>query len=106
MTMTLTRFSVPAGTTADALRAGFQDVAPAFAEVPGLIRKVFLIAEDAREAGGSYLWETEEQARAFSEGPLRGMIREKFGVECSIEYFDAPVTVEGKGALEPAPLTD
>jgi hypothetical protein len=34
------------------------------------------------------------EARTFSEGSLRPMIREKFRVEPSIEYFDAPVIVD------------
>jgi len=35
-----------------------------------------------------------EEARAFSEGTLRPMIKEKFGAEPSIEYFEVPVVVD------------
>ena len=35
-----------------------------------------------------------EQARTFSEGKLRPMIREKYQLEPSIEYFDSPVVVD------------
>jgi len=41
----------------------------------------------------------EEHARQFSEGPLREMIRHRFGVECNIEYFHAPLVVKGTGSL-------
>ena len=30
--------------------------------------------------------------------PPGGMIRERFGVECSIRHFDTPVVVEGPAA--------
>jgi hypothetical protein len=35
-----------------------------------------------------------DEARTFSEGVLRKMIRDKFQVEPSIEYYDAPVIVD------------
>jgi hypothetical protein len=35
-----------------------------------------------------------DEARTFSEGVLRKMIRDKFQVEPSIEYYDAPVVVD------------
>jgi len=94
MTTTLTEFEVPPGTPAEAVDAAIEEVAPAFRTIPGLLRKYFLRSEDGTLTGGCYLWETREQARAFSEGPLREMIRERFGVECSIRYFDTPLVVD------------
>ena len=35
-----------------------------------------------------------EEARTFSEGVLRKMIKDKFQVEPSIEYYEAPVVVD------------
>ena len=35
---------------------------------------------------------------AFSEGPLRSMVREKFSVEPEIPYYDAPVIVKNRNA--------
>ena len=96
-TVTITRFPLPAGIPMEALQKGFEEVAPAFAQVPGLIHKAFLVSPDFRHAGGSYLWESEEQARNFSEHTLREMIRHRFGVECEIEYFHAPLVVKGTG---------
>ena len=100
-TVTITRFPLPDGISHEQLKAGFEEAGPHFARVPGLMQKAFLVSEDGGSAGGSYLWETEEQARSFSENALREMIRERFGVECEIEYFSAPVVVEGGGSIEP-----
>lgn len=94
-TVTITRFPLPEGVSLEALQQGFEEVAPAFAKTPGLISKAFLVSPDLRQAGGSYLWESEAYARDFSEHTLRGMIRHRFGSECQIEYFATPLIVEG-----------
>jgi hypothetical protein len=69
-------------------------VASHFKHPSGLLRKYFLISEDGKTGGGVYLWTSMEQARAFSEGVLRVMIGEKFHLQPSIEYYDAPVVVD------------
>ena len=94
MTTSITRFPLPTGIPTEAIKKGFLEVAPKFKHPAGLVRKYFLIAEDGKTGGGVYLWNSMEQARTFSEGVLRPMIREKFRVEPSIEYFDAPVIVD------------
>ena len=38
----VTRFQLPAGITADQIRAAFDEAAPGFRNVPGLVRKQFL----------------------------------------------------------------
>ena len=48
----------------------------------------------ARTGGGVYLWKSLRDAREFSEGTLRAMIKEAFHVEPSITYFDTPVIVD------------
>ena len=96
-TVTITRFRLPEGIPLEALQQGFDQVAPAFAQVPGLVHKAFLVSPDLRHAGGSYLWESEEHASNFSEHTWREMIRHRFGVECDVEYFHAPVVVKGNG---------
>ena len=58
------------------------------------MRKYFLISEAGKTGGGVYLWNSMEEARTFSEGVLRPMIREKFKLEASIEYFEVPVIVD------------
>jgi putative monooxygenase ydhR len=59
-------FSIPA---AD-LEAAWLGVAQPLADVPGLIWKVWLMNEERKEAGGIYLFETADAARAYVEGPI------------------------------------
>jgi hypothetical protein len=95
MITVITRFPLPVGVPAAQIRAGYEHVAPAFRNIPGLIRKQFLLSPDGRTGGGVYLWSDEAAARAFMEGKVAPMIREKFKVEPQIEYFESPVIVEG-----------
>jgi hypothetical protein len=90
----VTRFPLPAGVTAGQIRAAFEEAAPGFRNVPGLVRKQFLHSKDCRTAGGVYLWNDERAAREFMSARVAPMIREKFRVEATIEFYDSPVIVE------------
>ena len=90
----ITRFPLPAGLTADQIRAAFDETAPRFRNVPGLVRKQFLRSKDCRTAGGVYLWNDEQAARPFTNERVAPMIRKKFHVEPVIEFYDSPVIVE------------
>jgi len=94
MITVITRFSVPAKLNSNEMRGAFAQVAPAFRNVPHLLRKQFLLSSDGRTAGGVYLWEDEAAARAFMEQRVAAMIRDKFRVEPTIEFYDTPVIVE------------
>ena len=94
MNTSITRFPLPPGIPKEAVKKGFLEVAPKFKNPSGLLRKYFLISEDGKTGGGVYLWNSMEQARTFSEEVLRPMIRDKFHVEPSIEYYEAPVVVD------------
>ena len=88
------RYQLPADVTADLIRAEFEEVAPGFRNLPGLVRKQFLCSKDCRTAGGVYLWNDERAARAFMNERVAPMIREKFHVDPAIEFYDSPVIVE------------
>jgi heme-degrading monooxygenase HmoA len=90
----VTRFQLPAGVTADQIRAEFDEVAPGLRNVPGLVRKQFLHSKDCRTGGGVYLWNDERAAHAFMNQRVAPMIREKFHVEPTIEFYESPVIVE------------
>jgi hypothetical protein len=103
MITVITRFAVPASINASQMHAGFTQIAPAFRNVPGLIRKQFLLSADGHTAGGVYLWEEEESARTFMQRRVAPMIREKYQVEPTIEFYHSPVQVEnGKPQNVPA----
>ncbi|HEX4264505.1 MAG TPA: YdhR family protein [Verrucomicrobiae bacterium] len=90
----VTRFQLPPGLTVEQIRASFEEAAPNFRNVPGLVRKQFLHSQDCRTAGGVYLWNDEKSARAFMTERVAPMIRAKFHVDPIIEFYDSPVIVE------------
>ena len=94
MITSITRFQLPPGIPIETIKKGYMEVAPHFKQPSGLLRKYFLISEDGKTGGGVYLWNSMEQARTFSEGKLRPMIKDKFQLQPTIEYYDAPVVVD------------
>lgn len=50
-------------------------LAQAFADVPGLRWKIWLLNAEAGEAGGIYLFDTEAARQAFLEGPLAAQVK-------------------------------
>jgi hypothetical protein len=90
----ISRFPLPAGLTAEQIRDAFEEASHKFRNVPGLVRKQFLCSKDCRTAGGVYLWNDERAARAFISERVAPMIREKFHVDPTIEFYDSPVIVE------------
>jgi len=65
----------------------FHKISDNFRDVKGLHRKNFIWAADGW-AGGVYLWETMEAARAFYSGPWADGIRERYGMDPEIRYFE------------------
>jgi hypothetical protein len=70
-----------------ACAAHYRRIAPGFRDVPGLIRKQFIYAEDGW-AGGVYLWQTRAAAEAFYAGPWLDGIRERYGMDPQIRFFE------------------
>jgi len=50
-------------------------VAPAFADLPGLRWKTWLLDEQRNEAGGIYLFESEAALQNFVNGPLAAQVQ-------------------------------
>ena len=74
--------------------ASFRESAPKYRNLPGLIRKYYLRAEDGRTAGGVYLWESRAAAEAAYSTEWREHVAKLFGVAPEITWFDTPVIVD------------
>ena len=69
-------------------RAHFSKIAPDFLKAPGFVRKQFICAADGHTAGGVYMWETREDAERFYSGKWLTGIRERYGNDPRITYFE------------------
>ena len=59
------------------------------ANVPGLLWKIWAYDDDAQRAVSYYLFDTDEHAREWGEGPLRASLGANPGVSnISTSYFD------------------
>ena len=96
MITAIVQFKVSGDATKEQVFNNMKNVAPKFENMPGLIRKNFLFDGEQGVGGGVYTWETREAAEAvYAEGgPWREAIRNLYGVEPNITWFETPVIVD------------
>ncbi len=80
----------------EALKEIFVASVPRYQQVPGLLRKYYLLSEDGDTAGGVYLWKSREDAEALYTQEWKQMIKEKYGSEPVLSYFESPVIVDNQ----------
>jgi hypothetical protein len=94
MIVAVVRFPLdPPLSSADAA-ALFEASAPKYQNVPGLLRKHYLLGDDGRVGGGVYLWESQAAAEALYDDAWRGALEQRYGNPPTIEFYESLVTVE------------
>ncbi|HVE53922.1 MAG TPA: monooxygenase [Ramlibacter sp.] len=94
MVIAFTTFTLPSPITRDQALRIFTSTAPTYRGVQGLLRKHYVLSEDGRSVGGVYVWESRADAEAMYTPAWRAFVREKYGTEPSVTYFDSPVVVD------------
>ncbi|MEK9672905.1 MAG: YdhR family protein [Rhodospirillaceae bacterium] len=89
----IVNFDLPESVTLDEARERSQDTAPKYRSVPGLIRKHYLFSQAPHKSGGAYRFETREQAKALFNSEWLERIRQTYGSELTLTYFESPVVV-------------
>lgn len=103
MTTVVVEFALPANLSHEQVHDAFVAAAPRFQQPPGLIRKYFLQGADPAVGGGVYLWRSRAEAEAFYGDDFHQHIRERFGVEPSVRFYDTSVIVDNRtGEIEHA----
>ena len=93
MITAIVRFKLPEGTTLEEATKLFEGSAPNYRGLDGLVRKYYLYGEGAT-AGGAYLWESREAAERVYSDDWKAMMKERYGVVPTIEFFESPVIVD------------
>ena len=75
--------------------------APEYLGLPGLARKYFVLASEAR-VGGLYLWRDEASARAYFDDAWRARVVERYGRAPEITRFDV-LGVDAAPSFSPGP---
>lgn len=96
MIVTLVTFPIAGREPPDpaAQRRLFEQTAPTYREVPGLVRKYFI--GNAERAGGIYEWRSRADAEAWFTDPWRARMQANYGAPPVVEYFDAPCIVDNE----------
>ena len=87
-------FKLPAGISRQEVVQGMQEVAPRWRAEPELIRKTFIYDPAAGQAGAFYLWQSRAAAERAHDAAWRQRIRDSYGSEPEIRYFDTPLVVD------------
>ena len=94
MIAAIVQFKLSDDFSAEKARSAFVDSIPKFVRMNGLIRKYFLLAEDARTAGAVYLWSDRASAQAFFTEDWMEFISGKYGFRPAVAYYECPVVVD------------
>jgi hypothetical protein len=94
MITVFTTFALPKPITRDEARSIFLSTAPKYRGVPGLLRKTYVLSQDGLTAGGVYLWNSKAEAEALYTQSWRTFVREKYGTEPTLTWFESPVVVD------------
>ena len=94
MITAITTFALPKPITREEARSIFLSTAPKYRGVPGLYRKVYVLSQDGATVGGVYLWNSRAEAEAVYTESWRSFVREKYGTNPTVTYFDSPVVVD------------
>jgi hypothetical protein len=94
MITAITTFRLPKPVTRDEARKIFLGTAPKYQGVPGLVRKVYVLSQEGDTVGGIYLWKSRADAEAMYTESWKAFVRERYGSDPSIAYFDSPVVVD------------
>lgn len=92
---TIVTIKTPPGITRPILDAGFKQAMPVYENIPGLIRKYFIVNGDS--FGGMYLWKSRASAEAWFSDAWRAKAKATYGSEAQLTYFDAPVQIDNSG---------
>lgn len=94
MIIVVTAFALSQPISREQAREIFLGTAPKYRDVPGLFSKHYVLSEDGTIAGGVYQWESKADAQAMYTESWRSFVREKYGTEPTVTYFDCPVVVD------------
>ena len=94
MIVALTTFILPKPITREEARSIFLSTAPTYRGVKGLFRKHYVLSEDGSRAGGVYVWNSRAEAEAMYTDSWRTFVRQKYGTDPTVTYFESPVVVD------------
>lgn len=84
-------FKLPAGMTREQVVSNYEKTVAKWRANDQLVRKNYLYDGENGWGGGVYLWKTLEAAKAGHNEAWKQYIRELYGTEPQVRYFDTPM---------------
>ncbi len=93
MIVTIVRFPNSTTSSLDAATRMFAGSAASYLEIPGLLGKIYLRAENG-SVGGVYWWTDRRRAEEKFNREWQKGVAKKYGAPPIVEFYDAPVVVD------------
>lgn len=101
MLIAIVNFKLPKPISLEEATTAFEQTAPKYLALSGLVRKHYFVTEAGDRAGGIYLWKTKADAEACYSGEWRDMVTRKYGSPPEVVYVQSPVLVDNvQGRIE------
>ena len=94
MIIAIVTFPLGRGKPLPDIQRQFEESAPRFQTIPGLIRKNYLYDPATGVAGGSYLWQSRAAAETYYTPGWSERMASTFGQAPIVQYFESPVQVD------------
>ena len=94
MITAITKFNLSQPLSLQEAKDIFLSTAPKYRDVPGLVRKCYVVFDNGNAVGGIYLWNSRKDAEAIYTESWKEFVREKYGSDPEITYLDTPVVVD------------
>lgn len=96
MVTEIVTFKLRPGTTRDEVFAKYEKTSLKWKANPDLIRKNYLFDANVGLGGGVYLWSRRADAEKWHGAEFRAMIKELWGSEPEIRFFETPLVVDNR----------
>src|SRR5262245_30406511 len=69
---------------------------PKFEEIDGLRSKVFMWNDETGTVTNTYIWDSEEAARAFFKPELKALVTELYGAEPQVQFAEVSALIDNR----------
>lgn len=94
MLIAIVNFKLPKPMSLEEATTAFEQTAPKYLALRGLVRKHYFVTEAGDRAGGIYLWKSKADAEACYGVEWRDMVTRKYGSPPEVVYVQSPVLVD------------
>src|SRR5258707_3386636 len=94
MITTLVQFQLSSPIALAEATRRFEETAPKYKNLPGLIRKYYIRSEDGRIVGGVYLWRTRQAAELLYSAECLQRVEKVYAAKSALTSFASPAVVD------------